>query len=671
MSVLSVQPTFPIFTEADGQPLENGYIWIGTANLDPQVNPIAVYWDAELTQLAAQPIRTMGGYPVNAGTPARLYVNSDYSIRVMDRNGSVVYSAAAAKERYNDVIISSINAENVLYDAPFSGYVQRNAEKKFSEIVTVDDFGAVGGGIVDDTTALLSAFSSGSIVDGLGKTYAINGAISPPAGFKGARNITIKQIANKTLSNVQTLDLRGLSGYFLDNVEINMGDGVVTLFSDDGNNGVYCGGTQVGSLTTYAKNFNLNNVRVTGNGCGTGIHIRHASNFTASNLCVFDRISGASPDPTNDSQNGIEITNCYDFSLSSSETRNLKTRLSGVDSKKWTRGFLFTECRNFTVDSCRSIDVDQGFDFSGAYVALTNYTGNRNWCISNSSSSSCLTYGFKFANVTRDGVVNVCTAYNSGSIGFVVSPSGVSLPVGLDALNTSNINFIGCKVVNVLGNGWSGPNSQGFRIMSNGNYPTWPRNIKFISCNVSDVQTVSTTLNGFASDSAPIENPTAGFNSSIANYCSNCTCENVQNPFDGIGTMLCQITGTSSQTIANNTWTSLNWDFDIIDNAGLHSTSSNNSNIYIKSSGWYSVVARVQFVANATGSRQVRLLKNGSVIDRTTVASIPSSAVNSFIETSCFVYLVTGDNLRVEAFQNSGTLLLLNANESIFSANLS
>ena len=105
MSALSIQPTYPIFTETDGQPLEDGYIWIGTANLDPQGNPINVYWDAALTQLAGQPIRTQGGYPVNSGTPARLYVNGDYSIRVMDKKGSVVYSAPEATERYNGSVV--------------------------------------------------------------------------------------------------------------------------------------------------------------------------------------------------------------------------------------------------------------------------------------------------------------------------------------------------------------------------------------------------------------------------------------------------------------------------------------------------------------------------------------------------------------------------------------
>jgi hypothetical protein len=93
MSVLSVNPPYPIFSETDGQPLENGYIWIGTVNLDPQTNPISVYWDLEKTIPASQPIRTLGGYPVYNGTPARLYVGVDYSIRVMDKNGSLVYSS--------------------------------------------------------------------------------------------------------------------------------------------------------------------------------------------------------------------------------------------------------------------------------------------------------------------------------------------------------------------------------------------------------------------------------------------------------------------------------------------------------------------------------------------------------------------------------------------------
>ena len=93
MSTIEVQPPYPAFAGTDGLPLENGYIWIGTANLSPQVNPIAVYWDAANTIAAPQPIRTLNGYPSRSGTPARFYVASDYSIQVLDSKGSLVYTS--------------------------------------------------------------------------------------------------------------------------------------------------------------------------------------------------------------------------------------------------------------------------------------------------------------------------------------------------------------------------------------------------------------------------------------------------------------------------------------------------------------------------------------------------------------------------------------------------
>jgi hypothetical protein len=93
MSALSIKPPYPAFAGADGLPLENGYIWVGTVNLNPQVNPIAVFWDSALTIPAALPIRTLNGYPVYQGSPSRFYAGSDYSIQVLDSKGSLVYTA--------------------------------------------------------------------------------------------------------------------------------------------------------------------------------------------------------------------------------------------------------------------------------------------------------------------------------------------------------------------------------------------------------------------------------------------------------------------------------------------------------------------------------------------------------------------------------------------------
>jgi hypothetical protein len=182
MTALSIQPTFPIFTDIDGQPLEDGYVFIGTANLNPITNPITVYWDAALTLTAVQPIRTLGGYPMNSGTPARLYVNSDYSIQVQNKNGSLIYSALAAGDRFSDVVVNGIDSSEVTFLQAGTGAVTRTAQAKMRDTVSVKDFGAVGDGAANDTAAIQAAVNSLSTTGGElffpPGTYRITAAIS-------------------------------------------------------------------------------------------------------------------------------------------------------------------------------------------------------------------------------------------------------------------------------------------------------------------------------------------------------------------------------------------------------------------------------------------------------------------------------------------------------------
>ena len=102
-----VRQPFNIFTDVDGDPLESGYIYIGVAGLDAKTNPISVYFDSTLTTPAALPLRTTGGYVTNGGSAAVVFAGvSDYSITVLNKNGSLVYSALYASQ-VNGAIIAS------------------------------------------------------------------------------------------------------------------------------------------------------------------------------------------------------------------------------------------------------------------------------------------------------------------------------------------------------------------------------------------------------------------------------------------------------------------------------------------------------------------------------------------------------------------------------------
>lgn len=92
MTAISVLPSFPSFFDKQGRPLEAGKIYIGAAGSSAQSSPIATYWDKALTITAAQPIRTVGGYPSRNGSAAVIYTAVPYSITVTTVDGSLVYS---------------------------------------------------------------------------------------------------------------------------------------------------------------------------------------------------------------------------------------------------------------------------------------------------------------------------------------------------------------------------------------------------------------------------------------------------------------------------------------------------------------------------------------------------------------------------------------------------
>ena len=217
MTALSIQVPFPVFQDRDGQPLDNGYVWIGTANLYPITNPVVAYFDSALTIVAAQPLRTLNGYISNAGTPAQVYVDGvSFSILVQDSKGSMVYN-------FPDGTGISPDACGVTYDPPFTGGVPYPVCEKLEQTVSVKDFGAVGDGVTDDTAAFsnwLTAISgsAGYLPAGTYLTSPFTMPNNTAIFGDGARTTVIKMLSG---SNGNLLEGTAGAGVVISGVTLN------------------------------------------------------------------------------------------------------------------------------------------------------------------------------------------------------------------------------------------------------------------------------------------------------------------------------------------------------------------------------------------------------------------------------------------------------------------
>lgn len=97
----------PLFLDARGALLDAGYVYVGAANTDPEVeaNQLPAFWDKGLTVPALQPFRTLGGMIVNgANVGFVFFAAEDYSITVRDANGVLVSAVSSAADSSEEAV---------------------------------------------------------------------------------------------------------------------------------------------------------------------------------------------------------------------------------------------------------------------------------------------------------------------------------------------------------------------------------------------------------------------------------------------------------------------------------------------------------------------------------------------------------------------------------------
>jgi hypothetical protein len=187
---------FVIFPGLDGLPCNNGSIYYGTANLEPQTNPTPVYWDQACTQPVAQPVKTLNGYVSRNGTPAIVYAPGDYSMKLVDSFGRLVFYAASATQTTASVISNQIYITDLMSSVEKTHWLARD--------YLIDLTAAIQRAIneVQGQAVLLNINPGAALISAAGGGVSITGAVN----IRGPGRFAAKFATNDTSGSILSVN---------------------------------------------------------------------------------------------------------------------------------------------------------------------------------------------------------------------------------------------------------------------------------------------------------------------------------------------------------------------------------------------------------------------------------------------------------------------------------
>jgi hypothetical protein len=152
------------FLDSNGRPLAGGQVYFYIPNTSTLKN---TWQDSGQTVLNTNPVI------LDANGQAIIYGNGQYRQVVYDVHGNLIWDQLTADTTSNLQISLSgpSGSSQVGFIQSGAGAVSRTAQDKLRESVSVEDFGAVGDGIIDDTAAFNAALATGKDVHLTKKVY--------------------------------------------------------------------------------------------------------------------------------------------------------------------------------------------------------------------------------------------------------------------------------------------------------------------------------------------------------------------------------------------------------------------------------------------------------------------------------------------------------------------